>query len=46
MKKILIIQGNPIENSYGSHLAKGYAQGQPNQGQRCVSWCLERWILI
>ncbi|MEX3619356.1 NAD(P)H-dependent oxidoreductase [Paenibacillus glucanolyticus] len=32
MKKILIIQGNPIENSYGSHLAKGYAQGAVESG--------------
>ncbi|GAB6927691.1 NAD(P)H-dependent oxidoreductase [Paenibacillus sp. JCM 10914] len=32
MKKILIIQGNPVENSYGRDLAKVYAQGAVESG--------------
>lgn len=32
MKKILIIQGNPIENSYGSQLAEVYARGAAESG--------------
>ncbi|MEC0203314.1 NAD(P)H-dependent oxidoreductase [Paenibacillus lautus] len=32
MKKVLIIQGNPIENSYGSQLAEVYARGAAESG--------------
>ncbi len=32
MKKVLIIQGNPIENSYGSQLATAYGQGASQSG--------------
>jgi NAD(P)H dehydrogenase (quinone) len=32
MKKVLIIQGNPIENSYGSQLAEVYAMGAAESG--------------
>lgn len=32
MKKVLIIQGNPIENSYGSQLADVYAKGAVESG--------------
>lgn len=32
MKKVLIIQGNPIENSYGRHLAEAYARGAGESG--------------
>ncbi|ETT69164.1 NAD(P)H-dependent oxidoreductase [Paenibacillus sp. FSL H8-0457] len=32
MKKILIIQGNPIENSYGRQLAEAYARGAAESG--------------
>ncbi|MBU5348511.1 NAD(P)H-dependent oxidoreductase [Paenibacillus lautus] len=32
MKKVLIIQGNPIANSYGSQLAEVYARGAAESG--------------
>lgn len=32
MKKVLIIQGNPIENSYGRHLTEAYARGAGESG--------------
>ncbi|OME91487.1 MULTISPECIES: NAD(P)H-dependent oxidoreductase [Paenibacillus] len=32
MKKVLIIQGNPIKNSYGSQLAEVYARGAAESG--------------
>ncbi|RAR42573.1 NAD(P)H-dependent oxidoreductase [Paenibacillus sp. MDMC362] len=32
MKKVLIIQGNPIANSYGSRLAEVYARGAAESG--------------
>ncbi|MGV2643514.1 flavodoxin family protein, partial [Clostridium perfringens] len=32
MKKVLIIQGTPIENSYGSQLAEVYARGAAESG--------------
>lgn len=32
MKKVLIIQGNPIENSYSRHLAEAYARGAGESG--------------
>lgn len=32
MKKVLIIQGNPIENSYGSQLGEVYARGAAESG--------------
>ncbi|KOP66063.1 NADPH-quinone reductase [Bacillus sp. FJAT-18019] len=42
MKKVLIIQGNPIEDSYGSKLAEVYAKGAAESGAEVRELVLAR----